>query len=230
MAKKPARVEAIFIFSDNVPQLLSDAVTFFTAVAPAGAISAGSPAGAGAAYVTFTAAAITTVLNHVAACRLAESTAATRAIGAAPARDLALAAVITDIYNFVATVQIAVNSAANPTTAKAIVSACELHTRKDKSTTKAPFEVRLKPKSTGMLDFIFKAAEPRGINVYYEVQQSTDNINWVTVQTSFVSRSTYTHGMPAGTKLYFRGRMVLSDKKGGAQAWLTPATAYVYVL
>jgi len=229
MAKKPTRVEASFIFSDNVPQLLSDAVTFYTAIAPAGAISAGSPAGAGAAYVTFTAAAITTALNHVAACRTAQSLTATRAIGAAPARDMALAAVLTDIYNFVATIQIAVNSAANTTAAKAIVSACELHTRKDKTTTKAPFEVRLDPKSAGMLDFIFKAA-PSGYKATYEVQQSIDNINWVSVKIFPTSRDTFMHGMPPGTKLYFRGRITLSAKKGGAQAWLTPATAYIYVL
>jgi hypothetical protein len=229
MAKKPEHVEAIFDYSENVPQLLSDAITFYTAIAPAGAISAGSLAGAGATYAAIPVASITTALAHVASCRTAESAAATRAIGTAPARDLALAPVLVDIHNFVATIQIVVNNAPNAETAKAIVAACGLHTRKETPRTKAGFDVKNDPTSVGMLDFAFKAAL-RGVRACYEIQQSTDNINWITIKITPESRTTYMHGMPSGTKLYFRGHIILGDKNGGVQAWLTPATAFLYVL
>lgn len=229
MAKKQKHVEAIFHFDENVSQLLTDAQAFYAAVAPAGAMGTGSPAGAGSVYVTFTVAQISTALLHLAACRTAESEVTQRTKGTAPARDLTLAAVITDLHNFVATVQISVNNAPDLATAKAIVGACALHTRKDTHKTKAPFNVKNDHTTAGEVDFIFKAAA-KGLRASYEIQVSTDNLTWVTIKVTPDSRSKFLHGKPSGTKLYFRGRIILGEKKGGAQEWLIPPVAFIYVL
>ena len=138
-------------------------------------------------------------------------------------------AVITDIQNFVGIVQTAANNATNATIATTIVTECGLHTKKQPSKTKAGFAVKNDATTAGEVDFIYKAAA-KGLKACYETQESTDNINWVTVKTSPDARYTYAHGKPSGTKLYFRGRMILSELKGGAQAWITPSVVYLFVL
>lgn len=60
----------------------------------------------------------------------------------------------------------------------------------------------------------------------YEIQESADNVTFVTYKVTPDCRSTYAHGKPAGTKLYFRGHICLSDKKGGAQAYFTTVIVY----
>ena len=229
MAKKPKQVQVIFYFNENVSQVCTDALAFYAAIAPANAISPGSPAGAGSAFVSITTAQITAALAHVAACRAAETAATQRTLGTAPGRDTAFAAVLTDIYTFVALVKLVVIATSNTILAKQIVADCGLHTRKEATRTKAPFDVKNDHTTAGDVDFIFKAV-PKGDKATYEIQESTDNVNWLTVKTTPNSRSTYPHGKAPGAKLYFRGRVVLSEKKGGAQAWLTPPVAYIFVL
>ena len=112
---------------------------------------------------------------------------------------------------------------------RSIITECGLHTRKITSKTKAGFTVGNDATTAGLLDFVFKAATG-GVGASYETQQSTDNIAWATVKTSPDSSSTYAHGAVSGTKLYHRGRVILSEKKGGAQAWITPPVPYIFVL
>lgn len=217
--KKKKHVNAIFYYSDNVSQLLTDALAFYTAIS--------TPPGNGA--VTIPSATITAAQGRVATARAAEGNVNTRTIGAAGARDIAVQAVITDIQNFVAIVQTAANNAPNETAATTIVTECGLHTKKQPSKTKPGFAVKNDATTAGLVDFIYKAAA-KGLKACYETQESTDNVNWVTVKTSPDARYTYTHGKPSGTKLYFRGRMILSELKGGAQAWQVPSTAFIFVL
>src|ERR1017187_9889863 len=106
--KKKKHVNAIFYYSDNVSQLLTNALAFYIAIS--------TPPGNGA--VTIPAASITAAQNRVAAARTAEGNVNTRTIGAADARDIAVNLVITDIQNFVAIVQTASNNATNETIAR----------------------------------------------------------------------------------------------------------------
>ena len=217
--KKKKHVNAIFYYNDNVSQLLTDALAFYIAIS--------TPPGNG--VVTIPPAVITAAQNRVAAARIAEGNVNTRTIGAAGARDVAVQAVITDIQNFVGIVQTAANNAADATIATTIVTECGLHTKKQSSKTKPGFAVKNDATSAGFVDFIFKGPG-KGTRACYEIQESPDNITWVTVKVSLDTLSKYAHGKSGGTKLYFRGRMILSEKKGGAQAWQIPPTAFIFVL
>ena len=216
---KRKHVNAVFATSENVSQFLTDALTFYTAIS--------TPPGSTA--VTITPAAITAAQGRVATARTAESAVGTGTMGLAAARDIAVAAVETDVRNFTALVQIAANSAVDAATATTIITECGLVTKKIGSKTKDGFSVALNSTTAGLLDLVFKAPV-KNVKASYETQQSVDNLNWVTVNVSPDSRNTYAHGMASGTKLYFRGRVILSVKKGGAQAWLTPSISFIYTL
>ena len=216
---KRKHVTAVFATSENVSQFLTDALTFYTAIA--------TPPGSTAVIIP--PAAITAAQGRVATARTAESAVGTGTIGLAATRDIAVAAVETDVKNFTALVQIAANNAVDAATATAIVTECGLVTKKNGSKTKDSFAVTLDAITAGLLNFTFKAAA-QGLHACYETQQSIDNATWVTVKVSSTGNYTYAHGMPTGTKLYFRGRVILSDKKGGAQAWLTPSVGYLFTL
>src|ERR1700758_607761 len=118
--KKKKHVEAIFTFSDNVSQLLTDALAFYKAISTA----------PGDTHVSIPAADITTAQGHVTTAQTAEGSTNTRLQGTTDNRDIAVNVVITDVMNFVALVQIAVNNALTPIAAAAIVTDCGLHTRK----------------------------------------------------------------------------------------------------
>ena len=213
---KRKHVNAIFTFSKNVSQFLTDAQTFYTAISTA----------PGSAYVTVTPAAITAAQAKITAARTAESAVGTGAMGLAAARDLAVGLVEADVRNFVMVVQAAANNALDVATATTIVTECGLNTRRISPKTKNDFEVVNDTVSAGVLDVVFKAAD-RGGRSCYETQMSTDNVNWTTVKISPDSRIAFSHGAASGTKLYFRGRVILSERNGGAQAWITPPSAYV---
>jgi hypothetical protein len=128
---------------------------------------------------------------------------------------------MTDVNNFVLIVQTAVNNAPNEAAAKQIVSDCGLHTKKFTPVTKGDFKIENDTKVAGELDVIFKAA-PKKARAAYELQESTDGVNYVTVKCSPDAHFKYPHQKTLGTKLWFRGRVNLGDKKGGAQPWLYP--------
>jgi len=73
----------------------------------------------------------------------------------------------------------------------------------------------------------FKAAA-RGARACYELQESTDGINFVTVKVSPDSHYKYAHGKAEGTKIWFRGRLSLSEKMGGAQTWLHQVDEHIF--
>lgn len=214
---KRKHVKAIFTFSKNVSQFLTDAQTFYTAISTA----------PGSGYVTVTSASITTAQGRITAARTAESAVGTGAMGLAAARDLAVGLVEADVRNFVMIVQAATNNALDVATATTIVTECGLNTRKAASKTKNDFEVVNDAQSAGVLDVVFKAVG-NGKNACYETQMSTDNINWATVKISPDSRITLPHGSVSGSKLYFRGRVILSERNGGPQSWITPPSAYIF--
>ena len=215
--KKRKHVNAIFVYNENVSQFLTDALAFIIAISTA----------PGNAWVTITAAAITTARNHITAAQTAETNTATRAMGLAGARDLAVQAVVTDVQNFVAQVQIAANNAPDVATAITIVTECGLVTRKPSNKTKGGLSVINDTTVSGTFIVTFKAAAGRA-KASYEIQESIDNITWVTVKVSPDSHYLFAHGKPLGTKLYIRGRLSLSEKKGGAQAWITPPTPFIF--
>lgn len=214
---KRKHVNAIFTFSKNVSQFLTDAQTFYTAISTA----------PGSGFVTVTAASITAAQGRITSARAAESAVGTGAMGLAAARDLAVGLVEADVRNFVLVVQTAANNALDVATATTIVTECGLSTRRVGTKTKNDFEVLNDASSAGVLDVVFKAVG-NGKNACYETQMSTDNVNWATVKISPDSRITFPHGSASGSKLYFRGRVILSEKKGGAQMWITPPSAYIF--
>ena len=229
MAKKPKQVGVIFDYNENVSQLLTEAIALYESVAGANQISAGSPAGAGSVYVAFTNTQITSFLNHVAAARTAESAATLRTTGAAPARNNALAPVIVDIQTVVLAVKSVVINTPNVTLATTIVTACTLHTHKVTIKTKAAFEAHNDKTTAGEIDFVYKAVKS-GLRACYVNWISIDNINWTIAKITPDSSTTFVHGHPSGTKIYLKGQIILSDKKGGAQAFIIPPVAYIYVL
>ena len=216
--KKRKHVNAIFIFDDNVSIFLNDALAFYIALSIA----------PGNTHVTIPQAEITAAQGNVATAQTSESAVATRKKGTAADRDVDVNAVITDVQNFVALVQIATNNAPNELTAIEIVNDCGLHTRKPAVRTKTGFDVRNDTNTAGSLYIIFKASD-KNIKACYETQESSDNINWVTVKTSPDSHYHYTHNKLAGTKLYYRGRVILSEKEGGAQKWMIPPATCIFV-
>jgi len=216
--KKAAHVNAIFSYDDNVDIFLDDALAFYTALF-------NSP---GNTHVTIPIATQSSVQGRLTTATGSQSAVKTRTKGLAATRNVDVQAVITDVQNFVAQVQTAVNNAPNALTAIKIVLDCGLFTRKITSKTKPPYNVEADKTTAGEFDIIFKAAA-RGVHACYETQESTDGINFVTVKTSPDSRYVYIHGKPSGTKLWFRGRVILSDKKGGAQAWLSTHAGYIFV-
>ena len=210
--KKPEHVTAIFSFDQNPSIFLNDAQTFFTALI--------NPPGN--THVTIAAAVMSAAQGRLATAETAQSAVAMRTKGLARLGDLEVSAVYADVQNFVAIVQTAVNNAPNKLTAIKIVNDCGLFTRKITIKTKPEFNVENDETTAGEVDIIYKAAS-HGVHACYETQESTDGINFVTVKTSPDSRYKYTHGKASGTKLWFRGRVILSDKKGGARGWITPS-------
>ena len=216
---KRKHVNALFTFNKNVSQELTDALAFYLAISTA----------PGNAWVTIAPALISAAQGRVASARAAETAVATGAIGLASARDLAVGLVEADVRNFVMTVQAAANNALDVATAKTIVTECGLTTKKISSKTKAAFDVVLNGTTAGLLDIIFKAANSANRSCY-ETHMSTDNVTWTSIKVTPDSKTSYMHGMAPVTKLYFRGRVILGEKKGGAQAWLIPHSVYIVTL
>ncbi len=215
--KKPQHTTAYFIFDDNVSQMLSDVLAFLTAISTA----------PGNTWVTIAAAAIAATKTKITTAQTAESNTKTRAIGMANARDLAVEPVVIDVQNYVAVVQTAVNNAPNKATALTIIRECGLHSKLPVIINKNDFKVTNNTTTNGMVNIVFKAAG-EGIHACYEIQESIDGINFTPAKVSPDSRYKYAHGKAAGTKLWFRGRISLSEKRGGAQLWLTPAVAFIF--
>jgi hypothetical protein len=215
--KKPQHTNAIFIYNENVTQMLSDALAFYIAISTA----------PGNTWVTIAAATIAAAKGRITTAQTAETNTKTRAIGTADARNIAVKAVDTDVQNFVAIVQTAVNNAPDAVTAATIVHECGLHTREITILTKGDFKITNDGTTSGVVDIVFKAAH-KGYHACYELQESTDGITFITVKVSPDSRYKYTHGKAIGTKLWFRGRISLSEKRGGAQVWMAPTDTFIY--
>jgi len=215
--KKPQHTNAIFIFSDNVSQMLSDALAFIIAISTA----------PGNTWVTIAAAAISASKTRITTAQSAETNTKTRTIGAADARDLAVKSVVTDVQNYVGIVQTAVNNAPDEATALTIIHECGLHNKLPVAKNKNDFKSVTDATTSGVVDIMFKAAA-RGLHACYELQESSDGITFVTVKVSPDSHYKYPHGKAIGTKLWFRGRISLSEKRGGAQTWLYPVDVFLY--
>jgi len=213
---KRKHVAAIFPFTENVSQLLTNVKAFYTTVSTA----------PGNTHVTIAATTMGTAQTNLTKALSAEAAVKTRTIGTSSARDAILATVITDVRSFVLLVQASANLAPDEVTATQIVTECGLKTRADAVRVKKDFEVRNDDNEAGVIDFIFKAAG-QGIRATYEVQESTDGITFTTVKTSPTSSSKYTHGKAAGTRMIYRGRLVLSEKNGNEQAWIVAPAIYV---
>jgi hypothetical protein len=213
---KKKHVAAIFYFEENVSQLLTDVTTFYTALGKA----------PGNTHVTIAANTLTTAQGNVTKALAAEAAVKTRTAGTADARNTILATVITDVRSFVLLVQAAANLAPDEVTATQVVTECGLTTRAQAVRVKKDFEVVNDDTQAGVLDITFKAAG-QGLAATYEVQESADGTTFTTIKTTPGSRSTYTHGKAPGTRMFYRGRIVLSEKNGGEQVWITAPAIYV---
>ena len=216
---KRKHVNAIFTFDKNVSQFLTDATTFYTAITTA----------PGSTYITVLPATMTAAQTRITTARAAESAVGTGTMGLAAARDLAVSAVEADVRIFQSLVQNAATSALDVATAVTIVTECGLVTRRAPSRSKPDFAVNNNIITAGLVDIMYKATA-HGVKTCYETQISTDNLNWTTVKITPDSSIAYAHGLAMGTKLYFRGRVILSEKKGGTQSWITPPDAFIFVL
>ena len=207
--KKPQHTSASFIFDNNESKMLSDSSAFYTAIS--------TPPGN--THVTIAANLITAAQGRVTTAQNAVTAAKTKAVGTAGVKDIAIKAVIVDVRNFEAIVKTAINNAPDELTAITIAQECLLHVKKPSIANKNDFSVENDTTTSGVVNIIFKAVK-QGVNACYELQESTDGINFVTVKVSPDSHYKYAHGKAEGTKLWFRGRISLSEKKGGAQTWL----------
>lgn len=215
--QKRKHVNAIFYYSGNASQFLSDAEAFFTVLGTAPANT----------FVIIAARDLTNAHAAVVTARTAESNMATRTVGTTGIRNIGTDAVVTFVQNFTALCQISANNATTVALATDGVTECLLHTKKQSSTHKDSFTFSNDATTSGLFDIAFKAA-PHGIHAGYESWISLDNITFVFAKSSPDSRYTYAHGKPVGTKVYLKGRMVLSEKKGGAQSFITPPEAFVF--
>jgi hypothetical protein len=214
--KKRKHVVAYFVGSDNVSQYLSNALTYYLALLAQGTT-----------YVTFGAGVIAAAQTRAEAAQVAESKVPLGGLGAADARDLIVAPVITDVQNFVLLVQAASNNATTVAAATAAVTGCGLVTRKPVVTTKDSYTVT-NDTTPGMVDVVFKAAS-KGVRACYQTAESLDNVTFTIVKTLPDSRHSFAHGHPKDTKVYYKGRVILSAKNGEEQAWITPPTLYIIV-
>ena len=214
---KRKHVNAIFYYSGNPSQFLSDAEAFFTVLGTAPANT----------FVIIPARDLTNAHAAVVTARGAESNMATRTVGTTGIRNIGTDAVVTFVQNFTALTQISANNAATVALATAGVTECLLHTRKQTAHTKDSFTFSNDATTPSLFDIVFKAV-PNGVHACYEIELSLDNISWLSVKVSPESRYTYAHGKAVGTKVWLRGRISLSDKKGGAQAWVTPSELFVF--
>jgi hypothetical protein len=162
---------------------------------------------------------MTAAQTHVTTAAAAETATNSGADGSVAARDIAVAAVETDVRNFVMLVQAVTNNAMDTATATAIITACGLSLPKVGVRTKAEFAVKNIAMSPGNISLVFKAA-PKGTRANYEVQESTDGATYTTIKNTPDSRSSIAHGKPAGTKMHYQGRQILSAAKGGEQPWM----------
>jgi len=215
--KKRKQVKAIFWFAINVSQFLSDALAFYKALL--------NPPGS--SHVSFASGVISAAQTRATNAQNAESNVTSHTVGLTKTRDVALGLVTTDVDNFVMVVQTAVNNAADVATANQIVADCLLHTKKYTPPSKDAFKIENDELLPGQIDVSFKAAANRA-RASYELQESTDGINYATVKCSPDAHFKYPHLKSLGTKLWHRGRINLSEKKGGAQPWLYPGTAVLF--
>jgi len=215
--KKPQHTSASFIFDNNVSKMLSDISAFYIAIS--------TPPGN--SHVTIATALISAAQGRVTTAQNAETAAATKAVGTAGVRDIAVEAVMVDVRNFEAIVQTAINNAPNQTTATTIAQECLLHPKKLPVINKNDFKVANDADTSGVVTIVFKAAA-KGLHACYEIQESLDGINYTPAKVSPDSHYKFAHGKAAGVKLWFRGRISLSEKRGGAQTWLTPVDVYIY--
>lgn len=214
--KKRKHVAAIFVFNENVSQMLTDAGAFYKAIS--------TPPGN--THVVIPTTQMATAQKNILLASAAEGATKTRTKGTADARDTVVANVVTDIRGFVLIVQAAANAAPDEVTATQIVTECGLITKAKAVHVKKDFEVKNDDTEAGMLDFAFKAAG-KGIKASYEIQESTDGINFTSIKSSPTSRFKLAHGKAPGTRMIYRGRIVLSEKKGKEQAWITAPAIYV---
>jgi hypothetical protein len=215
--KKPQHLSATFIFDDNVSKMLKDALAFYIAISTA----------PGNTHVTIAQALITAAQGRVATAQNAEIAAATKAVGTAGARDIAVAAVMVDVRTFEAVVQTAITNAPDRLTAITIAQECLLHPKSPIIINKNDFKAENDTTTSGVVDIMFKAAA-KGLHACYELQESIDGINFTPAIVLPDSHYKFTHGKPAGTKLWFRGRISLSVKRGGPQTWLYPVDMFLF--
>ncbi|HEX7413606.1 MAG TPA: hypothetical protein VF411_06125 [Bacteroidia bacterium] len=215
--KKRKHVNAIFWYAGNVSQFLNDAWAFFIKLTTA----------PGNTHVTVSATLLAAMQGRINAARAAEAATTTRARGTANTRNTAVDLVITDVQTMEALVQTPVTAATDVLTAENIVTDCGLHTRINTVKTKADLTVANDTSINQAIDAAFKAA-PRGFKCSYQLDISLDGITYTLGKVSPDSRYKYVHTHPVGTKLWLRGRLNFSEKKGGEQAYIYPTIAFLH--
>lgn len=198
---------AIFTYSKSVPVFMNDVNTFKQALTSA----------PGNTFVTIPPATITDLETHLTTLTDAEAEVNLGRDGAAAIRDIAWDVVKNDVRDLVRIVQQAADNAVDEATSTAIILACGLKKRKAGNFVKPDFSVKNDRVVSGMVRLASKAAA-RGVKAAYEWQSSPNGVTFTTFAIGTKSRITYLPGVLAGTKMYFRKR-VITNKDEGPASW-----------
>lgn len=201
-------IVAIFKFSKSVPVFMVDVQAFKIALTTA----------PGNTHVTIPPATITELETHLATLSSDEAKSATKGIGLAVTRDLSWDVVIKDVRDLVRIVQQVMDNAPDEQHAIAIAHACGLKTKAKGIHVKSDLTVSNDAGGAGLLRLVSRAAG-KNINAAYEWQSSFNGVAFTTFKITIESSTLWTSNAAPGTKMYFRRRIIVSEKKGGMLSW-----------
>jgi len=145
-----------------------------------------------------------TVTSDIDALEAAETTARTRVVGSAAARNLVYDTVLEDIHALQGYVQKLADKAADEATAIAVIQASGFSLRVKGVFIKAPLSVK-QSLATGEVILRSKSA---GRHAFYDWQISTDGTNWTDLP-STLKASTIVSGLAVNVRTYFRVRSII---------------------
>jgi hypothetical protein len=210
------RLIAVFPISTKVGKFIGDLQAFIESLTT-------TP---GNTKVTIPAGDITTINGHIGDLVAAQATAQSREDGTAADRDITLEVCKKDARDLERIVQKAADAAPDAVEALAIIQACGLRAKSRGVFVKPDIAAKMDPDVPGLVKLTSKAADP-GVHASYEWQYSSNGISFATIKTVTKSRTTWISGLAAGTKAYFRKRVITVDVPGGP-AW--SQVVFVYII
>ena len=154
---------------------------------------------------------LATVTLDIGALESAETTAETRVVGSAAARNLKYDVVLTDIHGLENYVQNQADNAVDEATAIAIINASGFSLKVNGVHVKPPLAVKNSPVS-GEVILTGKSA---GKRASYDWQMSTNGTTWTDLSSTLQAK-TKASGLTLDVRTYFRFRAILP---GGTASW-----------